>query len=252
MWCVVPVTHCIPCGIHVCVCVCVLQLADLNGITPLAIAAFQGNVAMMETLIDHGANYVQRDRLGLTPIHYAAYAGNLAVVELVGKKLVRPGRPGLNFQHETFEDATPSGRLRRMVNVLVEQLGRSGMSRTPGSQFIMQLAHMPPSRRADIDDTMLQLTAVAAEFMWDVLTPPEQDDLHSFANGHPTANVVAATRRTRKEDPLRKLTAGGIIPRLSRGPSVKNGLIGDLDDYGMWHMGGTGQNRASRTFAPTP
>ena len=49
------------------------QLADLNGITPLAIAAFQGNVDMMETLIDHGANYVQRDRLGLTPIHYAAY-----------------------------------------------------------------------------------------------------------------------------------------------------------------------------------
>lgn len=113
------------------------QLADLNGITPLAIAAFQGNVQMMETLINHGANYVTRDRLGLTPIHYAAFAGNYEVVELVGKKLTRPGRPGLDFQHESTPHATPGGRLANMVSVLVEQLGRTANS--SAAQVMLQV-----------------------------------------------------------------------------------------------------------------
>lgn len=52
-----------------------LELADLNGVIPLAIAAYQGNEPMVDMLINHGASYTTRDRLQMTPIHYAAYAG---------------------------------------------------------------------------------------------------------------------------------------------------------------------------------
>ena len=105
-----------------------------------------------------------------------------------------------------------------------------------------QMAHMSASRRADLDETMLQLTAVAAEFMWDVLTPTQ-----SAGNLVPHSPMAIHARR--KDDPLAKLRAGGLIPRMSRATvggahGNKHGLSSDLDNYGMWHMGGTGQARS--------
>ena len=68
------------------------------------------------------------------------FAGNYEVVELVGKKLTRPGRPGLDFQHETAPDDSPGGRLATMVSVLVEQLGRGRLA-SSSDKLIAKVSH---------------------------------------------------------------------------------------------------------------
>ena len=60
---------------------------ELYGFTPLLVAAFEGNVEMVEMLITHGADIEAFDDWEDTPINVAAWNGKLAVVQ----KLVELG-----------------------------------------------------------------------------------------------------------------------------------------------------------------
>ena len=60
---------------------------ELYGFTPLLVAAFQGNVEMVEMLIEHGADIEAFDDWEDTPINVAAWNGKLDVVQ----KLVELG-----------------------------------------------------------------------------------------------------------------------------------------------------------------
>ncbi|MFK7802362.1 MAG: ankyrin repeat domain-containing protein [Anaerolineae bacterium] len=51
------------------------------GFTPLLVAAFQGNVEMVELLIANGADIEAKDDWGDTPVNVAAWDGRLAVIE---------------------------------------------------------------------------------------------------------------------------------------------------------------------------
>uniref|UniRef100_A0A1I8HU47 ANK_REP_REGION domain-containing protein n=1 Tax=Macrostomum lignano TaxID=282301 RepID=A0A1I8HU47_9PLAT len=63
------------------------------GMTALHQAAFNGNVPMMQVLLDHGALVDLRDARGLRPLHVASYQGHGEAVHLLLNKGSQPDLP---------------------------------------------------------------------------------------------------------------------------------------------------------------
>lgn len=66
---------------------------DLEGRTPLHIAAWQGHTAMVELLLRHGADVNATDREQRTPLQSAAWQGHENVVWLLLKAGARSDQP---------------------------------------------------------------------------------------------------------------------------------------------------------------
>ncbi|ESL07713.1 ankyrin repeat protein [Trypanosoma rangeli SC58] len=62
-----------------------LDAADAGGWTPLHYAAERGFTAIVERLLDEGANSNAKDEMRRTPLHLAAGAGHVAVLRLLLK-----------------------------------------------------------------------------------------------------------------------------------------------------------------------
>lgn len=60
-----------------------INLGDLNGITPLHLAAAYKRIAVCEILIAYGADVNALDAWNATPLHYAAYGGTPEIVSLL-------------------------------------------------------------------------------------------------------------------------------------------------------------------------
>jgi ankyrin repeat protein len=60
-----------------------IKTEDSNGITALHIAAKEGNMAVMQLLLNHGADTEAKTNTGRTALHYATDNGNKAVVQLL-------------------------------------------------------------------------------------------------------------------------------------------------------------------------
>lgn len=59
------------------------QATEGNGLTPLHIAAVQGDVAIMESLLAAGAPVDAQAHIGVTPLHYAASSGRANAVRFL-------------------------------------------------------------------------------------------------------------------------------------------------------------------------
>lgn len=62
-----------------------INIPDLDGETPLHMAAFYGFIDILSTLLSSGANSSPMNAKSLTPLHYAAFTGNLDVAECLVK-----------------------------------------------------------------------------------------------------------------------------------------------------------------------
>jgi len=67
-----------------------VNLAAVNGITPLMAAAFNGQTAMAKQLLDKGADVAPLDRLQKNAMTYAAGAGSTEIVVMLLAKGVDP------------------------------------------------------------------------------------------------------------------------------------------------------------------
>ena len=79
-----------------------LERPDQNGLTPLAIAAYLGNAAMVELLVDGGGDQLSAtpswavemsawDHYCFSPLHHAASQGHSAVVRILGDRMLSSG-----------------------------------------------------------------------------------------------------------------------------------------------------------------
>ncbi|KAF5975521.1 ankyrin protein 3 [Fusarium bulbicola] len=59
-----------------------LEVEDSQGNTPLSPAAKYGQVAVVKSLLEYGAQPDQRNLFGETPLHFAAQHGDVAIIEL--------------------------------------------------------------------------------------------------------------------------------------------------------------------------
>jgi ankyrin repeat protein len=62
---------------------CFINLRDSNGQTALHLAAFNGHVAAVETMLKHGADTTVRDHSGKTPADKASEMGNGATISVL-------------------------------------------------------------------------------------------------------------------------------------------------------------------------
>jgi len=60
-----------------------INAQDINGNTALMVAAAQGNVAQLQSLIEKGAEVDARGRIGNTALIYAAQEGHVDVVKML-------------------------------------------------------------------------------------------------------------------------------------------------------------------------
>ncbi|EAN82769.1 ankyrin repeat protein [Trypanosoma cruzi] len=67
-----------------------LDAADAGGWTPLHYAAERGFTAVVERLLDEGANPNARDEMKRTPLHLAAGAGHVGVLQILLKNGAMP------------------------------------------------------------------------------------------------------------------------------------------------------------------
>jgi len=67
-----------------------VNLAAVNGITPLMAAAFNGQTAMAKQLLDKGADVAPLDRLQKNAMTYAAGSGSTEIVVMLLAKGVDP------------------------------------------------------------------------------------------------------------------------------------------------------------------
>lgn len=67
-----------------------VDLADVNGRTPLSFAAALGSVFGIEALIEHGANVDAHDKSGRTPLSWAAAGGHTAAARILLENKVEP------------------------------------------------------------------------------------------------------------------------------------------------------------------
>lgn len=93
--------------------------AEAEGWTPLMLAAFQGNVRLMDCLLSHGARLDAQNHKGATPLLVAIYAGEWETVQWLVAN-------GTNVQLPTAQGCTPlmlavrKGDIR-MIRLLLEQ-----------------------------------------------------------------------------------------------------------------------------------
>lgn len=85
-----------------------LDLADINGVTPLFGAAISGNTGLVSYLLDKGANINHQSKDKLTVLDVVSMSGGKKdVIELLKKKGAKPGEKGKQFQ-EMVEKAPPA------------------------------------------------------------------------------------------------------------------------------------------------
>jgi ankyrin repeat protein len=60
-----------------------LNKKDKLGLTPLHVAAWTGNLAVVKRLLDEGADLMAESAWGETPLHHAAYFGHTEICELL-------------------------------------------------------------------------------------------------------------------------------------------------------------------------
>jgi ankyrin repeat protein len=116
-----------------------LELTDGNKVGTLSIAAHAGDLRICKLLLDHGAQYTQRDCLGLTPLHYAAFGGHDPVVALLAKKLTLHAR-GVTVDFDLPDDmpegaASPTTVFTALSNTFRKSISdRKALKDAPESQ----------------------------------------------------------------------------------------------------------------------
>lgn len=95
-----------------------VQYADESGLTPMHIAAFKGNVPVMQYLLENGAEADVSTKSDVTPLHLAVQEGHIPAVEfLISNKV--DSRPRTSDGLTPFFLAIQSGR-KDMIDFLID------------------------------------------------------------------------------------------------------------------------------------
>ena len=95
---------------------------NAQGMTPLMVYAYTGNIDVVENLLESGANVGLKSLNGKTPLHYAAHSGNLDLVKLLMDKGLKINARD-EKQREPLYDAIISNQLD-LVKFFVEKGAR--------------------------------------------------------------------------------------------------------------------------------
>jgi ankyrin repeat protein len=128
-----------------------LDFQDVNGLTPLMIAANYGNLKSVKVLIDLGANCRMVDNRGYSALHFAALKNRIEVVKFMFGKIppLSPRATLATHLKEIAEWPTRNGmtamalasqqRHHRMVELLSMALLYSEVPTMPGHLLVIQL-----------------------------------------------------------------------------------------------------------------
>jgi ankyrin repeat protein len=131
-----------------------LNARDQNGLTPLNLAAYKGNVELVKYLLARGADRQIGDNEGSLPIHNAAAAGHTAVVEL----LVAEGSD-INAQDNNQETALLFALARRQFETAAWLLDHGADPKISNRQGITPLHYAVSTQQGNLCRRLITLGA---------------------------------------------------------------------------------------------